>query len=222
MTEQAIGFTLAGGTTSKTLTVPLDASVSGTNTGDQDITGKLNIDQTSPQTTVGKFRFPYIGAGKTNDGNAYIEALTKTADSIQGFRVENDNATNLPFSTFVTGDNFLRYSFLGDGTMKWGAGATVADTNLYRSAANVLKTDDDFIANNIASGASVSGTNTGDNAANSTSLPLAGGTMTGTITLRTGAATAGVEPIKFVAGTVNTTPVAGVIEFDGTDYYFSS
>lgn len=35
MTEAATGFTLAGGTTSKTLTVALDASVSGTNTGDQ-------------------------------------------------------------------------------------------------------------------------------------------------------------------------------------------
>jgi len=34
-TALATGFTLAGGTTSKTLTVPLDATVSGTNTGDQ-------------------------------------------------------------------------------------------------------------------------------------------------------------------------------------------
>ena len=34
LASQAIGFTVAGGTTSKTLTVPLDASVSGTNTGD--------------------------------------------------------------------------------------------------------------------------------------------------------------------------------------------
>lgn len=33
-TPQTNGFTIAGGTTSKTLTVPLDASVSGTNTGD--------------------------------------------------------------------------------------------------------------------------------------------------------------------------------------------
>lgn len=35
LASQAVGFTVAGGTTSKTLTVPLDASVSGTNTGDQ-------------------------------------------------------------------------------------------------------------------------------------------------------------------------------------------
>ena len=34
LTAVATGFTIAGGTTSKTLTVPLDASVSGTNTGD--------------------------------------------------------------------------------------------------------------------------------------------------------------------------------------------
>lgn len=34
ITEQAIGFTLTGGTTPKTLTVAEDASVSGTNTGD--------------------------------------------------------------------------------------------------------------------------------------------------------------------------------------------
>lgn len=38
LTAQTNGFTIAGGTTSKTLTVALDASVSGTNTGDQTIT----------------------------------------------------------------------------------------------------------------------------------------------------------------------------------------
>src|SRR3990167_1574181 len=34
LASQAVGFTIAGGTTSKTLTVSLDATVSGTNTGD--------------------------------------------------------------------------------------------------------------------------------------------------------------------------------------------
>lgn len=34
ITDQAVGFTLTGGTTPKTLTVALDANVSGTNTGD--------------------------------------------------------------------------------------------------------------------------------------------------------------------------------------------
>jgi len=50
-------------------------------------------------------------------------------------------------------------------------------------------------------------------------LPLAGGTMTGGIVLATGSTT--VAPIKMVAGTNLTTPVAGVMEFDGTDLYFT-
>ena len=37
LTANAIGFSISGGTTSKTLTVTDDSSVSGTNTGDQDL-----------------------------------------------------------------------------------------------------------------------------------------------------------------------------------------
>lgn len=54
--------------------------------------------------------------------------------------------TNIAFSTFVTADNFVRFVFLGDGKMEWGAGSTLADTNLYRSQANTLTTDDKFEA----------------------------------------------------------------------------
>lgn len=50
-------------------------------------------------------------------------------------------------------------------------------------------------------------------------LPLAGGTMTGALVLATGSTT--VAPIKMVAGINLTTPVAGVIEFDGTDFFIS-
>lgn len=42
-TAISIGFTIAGGSTSKTLTVPLDASVSGTNTGDQNLSGYASL-----------------------------------------------------------------------------------------------------------------------------------------------------------------------------------
>ena len=41
-TALTVGFRISGGTTSKTLTVPLDATVSGTNTGDQDLSGYLS------------------------------------------------------------------------------------------------------------------------------------------------------------------------------------
>jgi hypothetical protein len=46
-------------------------------------------------------------------------------------------------------------------------------------------------------------------------LPLTGGTLTGLLTLATSSAT--VAPLKFVSGTLLTTPVAGVVEYDGTN-----
>jgi len=51
LTSQAIGFTIAGGTTSKNLTVPLDASVSGTNTGDN--SANTSITPTSLGLVIG-------------------------------------------------------------------------------------------------------------------------------------------------------------------------
>jgi hypothetical protein len=50
-------------------------------------------------------------------------------------------------------------------------------------------------------------------ATDSTKLPLAGGTMTGTLVLRTGSATAGTSPVKFVSGSLLTAPEAGAVEF---------
>jgi len=50
-------------------------------------------------------------------------------------------------------------------------------------------------------------------------LPLAGGTMTGGITLATG--TTALAPLKMVAGTNLTTPISGVMEWDGTNLYFT-
>ena len=58
-----------------------------------------------------------------------------------------------------------------------------------------------------------------EDAGTANALPLAGGTMTGGIVLATGSTT--IAPIKMVAGTNLTIPVAGVMEFDGTDLFFS-
>lgn len=45
----------------------------------------------------------------------------------------------------VTGDTQSRFVLDGDGTFGWGpGGSTAQDTNLYRSAANTLKTDDNL------------------------------------------------------------------------------
>ncbi len=72
-----VGFTIAGGTTSKTLTVPLDASVSGTNTGDQtNITGNAGtvtvVDSTDATSYIAMFDSATGSlAAKTDTGLTY-------------------------------------------------------------------------------------------------------------------------------------------------------
>ncbi len=51
-------------------------------------------------------------------------------------------------------------------------------------------------------------------------LTAAGGTFTGALTLVTGAAA--VTPLTFVSGTLNTTPVAGGMEYDGVATYITN
>lgn len=45
----------------------------------------------------------------------------------------------------VAGDTSDRYEVRADGSLLWGPGNTSMDTTLYRSAADILKTDDNFI-----------------------------------------------------------------------------
>ena len=59
-------------------------------------------------------------------------------------------------------------------------------------------------------------------ATSSTVMTLANpGTLTGSMTLRAGTATAGTAPLYLTSGTNLTAAVAGAMEFDGTNLYFS-
>ena len=51
---------------------------------------------------------------------------------------------SLGVSVKATGDTLTRWIVQTDGLMVWGSGSSAADTNLYRSTANILKTDDWF------------------------------------------------------------------------------
>lgn len=69
-----------------------------------------------------------------------------TTDDI--FRVYRPNATDNALSVRLTTDTSgnSHWYMTADGGMNWGAGgASVTDTVLYRSAANVLKTDDSLV-----------------------------------------------------------------------------
>lgn len=69
-------------------------------------------------------------AGGTATAQHLIEAVTSGSTSI---------------ATKVTGESINRFSMNHSGRMEWGSGAATRDTNLYRNAADVLKTDDSLI-----------------------------------------------------------------------------
>lgn len=51
----------------------------------------------------------------------------------------------------VTGDSVSRFNLNQSGKMEWGSGSTTRDTNLYRSAADTLKTDDSLVVTGTGS-----------------------------------------------------------------------
>lgn len=87
------------------------------------------------------------GAGgyDTNLYRSAADAL-KTDDNFTGLRLSSEQSasTSQSFSSLVTGDTFARYLVTTAGVINWGDGTNARDTNLYRSAANYLKTDDNL------------------------------------------------------------------------------
>jgi len=56
------------------------------------------------------------------------------------------NTTDYAFATRIDADaSWFRFAVQAGGALVWGAGEATPDTNLYRSAANILKTDDSFL-----------------------------------------------------------------------------
>jgi hypothetical protein len=53
--------------------------------------------------------------------------------------------TDVGFHSVVTGDTSNRWQITAGGKQSWGPGDSAVDTNLYRSAADTLKTDDAFV-----------------------------------------------------------------------------
>ena len=65
--------------------------------------------------------------------------------------------TDTAYSALVTGDGFDRVRVRADGLIEIGPGNAARDTNLYRSAADTLKTDDSLI---VGTNLTVTGTST--------------------------------------------------------------
>lgn len=61
------------------------------------------------------------------------------------FRVLGAGGTDDAISIRQTGDTNSRLLIEADGSLYWGTGSDLVDTRLYRSAADTLKTDDNFV-----------------------------------------------------------------------------
>ena len=75
VSPETVGFTITAGTTPKTLTVALDASVSGTNTGDQDLSAYV---ETAGDTMTG----PLIIAGSTDAVQSIVRGNSSQTTNI--------------------------------------------------------------------------------------------------------------------------------------------
>ena len=133
---------------------------------------------TSATRPTGGQRWAGRGIYETDTRRSYIwnsslsfwmPLLVGHGDEVGPFKIGNSTDTGgegFNFSTTTSGAHIirsrvnneanLRYACSADGGMAWGAGgASAQDTNLYRSAADTLKTDDSF---EVAGNLTVSGT----------------------------------------------------------------
>ncbi|MFD5711318.1 hypothetical protein ACFWHW_13125 [Streptomyces pharetrae] len=98
---------------------------------------------------IGNITAPAARLDVTEAGSRHtVEAIQTTTSTISfaAYAGILGSSANRYFDGRVSGDSSGRFVILGDGKIEWGnGGAGGRDTNLYRSTANVLKTDDMLI-----------------------------------------------------------------------------
>ncbi len=116
------------------------------------------------------------GAG-AGDSILFRDGANQMAFSDTLMRVYRAGASSAAYSALVTGDPNARYYIQADGKMFWGPGSATQDVNLYRNAADELKTDDSL---SVGGNFTVTGINgsqharkTGDTTVTSNAVPSA-------------------------------------------------
>lgn len=111
-----------------------------------------------------------------------------TSDDLALSTITVATGTTTALMIDVTSDTQKRLIVDGNGKLLWGSGSATGDTNLYRSSANVLKTDDAFEgATTITAGTGFVAT-TGGVTASAGNIAASAGNVTasGTMTAGTG------------------------------------
>lgn len=148
--------------TGKRWTLQADSTTeSGSNVGTDFRIGRYNdsgvfsetalfIKRSTGQVGIGNVTSPAAKMDVSAAGSYHTIQSVQTATGSVSFAAYSGIlglATNKLFDGRVTGDSSGRVAILGDGKVEWGdGGAGGRDVNLYRSAANVLKTDDKLVS----------------------------------------------------------------------------
>jgi len=125
-------------------------------------------------------------------GNLTVEDI-----GLSGVTTATASATAI--STDVTADTQKRLVVQGDGKHIWGSGSATGDTNLYRSAADTLKTDDAFL---VAGTLGVTGATTLSSTLASGALTVTGAASTTTTVTAGTAITATLGDITATNGNI--------------------
>jgi hypothetical protein len=91
-----------------------------------------------------------ITFGSPSDVNLYRSAadVLKTDDqlwAVGGITMPDLGVGVFALQAGLSGESVRRFRVGRDGTVEWGSGSGAVDTNLYRSAADTLKTDDSLV-----------------------------------------------------------------------------
>lgn len=128
-------------------------------TGDFELHRFYGTDRSSVSTPFKVERLTgLVTMGNGTSGTVSYIVSTDAATTSSLALIEGANSGRRAFAVKVTGDTVNRYNQFTDGKMEWGSGALARDTNLYRSAADTLKTDDSFV---VGANLTVTGTTTG-------------------------------------------------------------
>lgn len=124
-----------GGAVTRDVVLQRDAA------GRMSITNQLTVGGSSVSTTT-------VGAKQTTDRTGFFSTNTAggTHTNPHIFASDTGSATSRLLESYALSDAAPRFRVLMNGTITWGPGvSTSPDTNLYRNAAGVLKTDGDLV-----------------------------------------------------------------------------